>query len=376
MRSFSSFSPVFKDLSPRQARHAMFAMWLKANAMNIRKPFDRATWRTARPWLTFSQIRFELSDFRARTLGSLQLGNLTLKNADVEKAVKYEAYATRKIFQADIAKMLFSFYEISKKSRVHKRDALNKINEEFAYMNRGTVSERDPGWQKTIADISSGRHLTLKPRMNEHKLAGIILQLFEISDDEIPLEQIKQQLAPCLAAAHETISDPLLRRALSTTGRKLRYREHFEIINGIIKKFYKPHRLAEENAQRLKCIVNQFVNIPFDNSVWNLIDLQITPRHDFESEEYEQAFHEDYHEPPKLAPEQVPFFRHKLPHMWVRKKQNINWLKFINRCKRGRGTDKNTLDKANEMLIASGFQPYAHCHPEFDALKVLGLRYS
>ena len=63
-------------------------------------------------------------------------------------------------------------------------------------------------------------------------------------------------------------------------------------------------------------------------------------------------------------------------YKYVRKKQKIDWKPFIDKCVRGGGTDKVTLDKANEMLVAQGFVPYEHCHPEFDILKVQGLKFS
>ena len=121
----------------------MFAMFLRANAFNVRRPFDRATWRTARPWLSFEEVRYELKRFRDRSLGLLQLGNVRLENKDVETAVKYEAFATKKIFQLDITEMINNFYDIDAKGRIPKRDVLDKINEEFLYLNRGSVVERD-----------------------------------------------------------------------------------------------------------------------------------------------------------------------------------------------------------------------------------------
>ena len=375
MRSFSSFRPVVNDLTLREAKSAKFAMWLRANAFNVRLPFDRATWRTARPWLSFEEVRYELKRFRERSLGSLQLGNVSLKNKDVETAVKYEALATRKIFQLDITEMLYNFYDIDSKGRILKRDALDKINEEFIFLNRGTVVERDRNWKVAIKPLTKGKFLTLKPKIDEHQLASLILELFDICDQTITVDKIQAQITPCLNAAHQTTSAPLLRRALAITGTKLRYKNHLEIINGIIDKYYVRHKLGKENPERLKAIVNQRVQIPYDNHVWNLIDFKIEPKHDFVSDEYEQAFNENYHDGPDLSPLQVPFFRYKHPYMYVRKKQKISWKCFIDTCERRGGTDTATLEKANEMLVSKGFVPYEHCHPEFDIIKVQGLTY-
>lgn len=373
MRSFSSFKPVVNDLTPREAKSAKFAMFLRANAFNLRRPFDRSTWRTARPWLTFEEVRYELKRFRDRSLGLLQLGNITLKNKDVETAVKYEAFATKKIFQLDITEMINNFYDVDLKGRILKRDVLDKINEEFIHLNRGSVVERDRNWKVAIKPLSKGKFLTLKPKIGEHSLAALILQLFKISDKIITLDKIKAQITPCLIAAHQTFSAPILRRALAITGTKLKYKNHFEIINGIIEKFYVPHPLGDEDRNRLKGIVNQYVKIPYNNFVWDLINFKIVPKHDFTSEEYEQAYNEKYDNHPTIAPLQKPFFRYKHPYMYVRKKQKISWKLFIDKCKRGGGTDDETLEEANKMLVKKGLVPYEHCHPVFDVIKVQGL---
>ena len=376
MRSFSSFKPVLNDLSPREAKSATFAMFLRANARNLRKPFDRTTWKTARPWLSFNEIRYELKRFRDRSLGLLQLGNVTLENQDVERAVKYEAFATKKIFQMDISDMINNFYEIDLKRKILKRDVLNRINEEFLYLNRGSVSQRDKNWKICIKPFTKGKFLTLRPRIHERDLAALILQLFEICDTPISIDKIQEQITPCLIITHQTTSAPITRRALTLTGEKLRYKNHFELINGIIEKFYVKHALGDETPDRLKGIVNQYVKIPHDNLIWDLIDFKIVPKHDFTSEEYEQAFDEKYHDPPLINPLQVPFFRFKHPYLHVRKKQKINWKNFIDKCTRNGGTDSETLEKANEMLIQEGFTPYNFNHPEFDMIKIQGLKFS
>lgn len=373
MRSFSSFKPVTASCTLREAKSAKFAMWLRANCLNVRRAFDRVTWRTARPWLSFEEIRYELKRFRERSLGSLQLGSVTLENKDVETAVKYEALATRKIFQLDISAMIYNFFDFDSSGRLCRRAVLDRINEEFIYLNRGTVVERDRNWKKAIQDMSKGKMLMLRPKIREQSLAALILQLFEISDSTMSLDKIQAQITPCLLVANQTISAPLLRRALEITGTKLRYKNHFEIINGIIEKFYVRHELARETPDRLKKIVNQFVRVPEENAVWDLISFKICPRHDFVSEEFEQAFDESYHQPPVLTELQKPFFRYKHPYPYVRKKQKISWVSFYEKCERLGGTDAQTLEKANELLCKAGHLPYAPCHGVFDPIKVQGL---
>ena len=360
-------------MPPREKKSASFAMWLRANALNVRRPFDRATWRTARPWLTYGEVQYELKKFRERSLGSIQVGSICLKNQDVECAVRYEALATKKIFQLDITKMINNFYDFSKKGRETKRSVLDKINEEFLFLERGFVTERDQNWKTAVKQLSKGKLLMLRPKMRERNLASLILELFDVSTEEADLDQIQAQLAPCLAVSQQSISAPILRRALAITGTKLKYKNFFEIVNGIIEKYYVRHPLANEDPARLKAIVNQRVQISHDNAVWSLIDFKIVPRHDFVCEEYEQAFNEDYHEPPVLSPLQLPFFRFKHPYMYVRKKQKMNWKNFIDRCTRQGQTTPKTLDRANAWLVAAGFVPYEPCSHVFNVLRVQGL---
>ncbi len=222
MRSFSSFKPNVKEGTPREAKSAKFAMWLRANAFNVRLPFDRATWRTARPWLSYEEVRYELKRFRERSLGSLQLGTILLKNEDVETAVKYEALATRKIFQLDISEMIFNFYDLCKDGKQTKRDVLDKINEEFLYLDRGSVVERDRNWKVAIKPLTKGKTLMLKPKLREESLACLILELFDICATPITLDKIYAQITPSLNVARQKISAPILRRALEITGVNLR----------------------------------------------------------------------------------------------------------------------------------------------------------
>ena len=242
-------------------------------------------------------------------------------------------------------------------------------------MNRGTVSERDKSWKIAIKPFTKNRSLMLKPKIRVRNLAALILQLFDVGDTPLGLDEIQAHLTPCLAAVHKTISAPLLRRALAITGVNLKFKNHLEIINGIIHKYYVPHELGEEDPDRVKAIVNQFVEIQPENAVWDLVEMKkLVPRHDYTCEDYEQAFNEKYNNPPVVAPLQKPFFRYKNPYLYVRKKQNINWLDFLDGCTRKGGTDAATLDKANAMLVKKGFVPYEHCHGEFDRIKLLGVQ--
>ena len=88
MQSFSPFKPVLSG-TPSEIRTATFAMWLRANAFNVRRPFDRARWKTSRPWLRYSALQYQMKLYRERSLGAIILGNITLKDKDVETAMKY-----------------------------------------------------------------------------------------------------------------------------------------------------------------------------------------------------------------------------------------------------------------------------------------------
>ena len=373
MRSFSSFKPVHEG-PPREVKTATFAMWLRANAFNLRKQFDRTTWKTARPWLTFNEIRYQLKMFRNRSLGSLQLGNVLLVDKDVETAVKYEAYATRQICQIDIKEMILHFYDYSTDYKIPKRIVLDNVNREFNRLDRGSVSERDHNWKQAIKPFQDRNMLNLRPKLNEHQIAQIILELFEVSNESITENSVRCKITPTLTSLGETVSPPLLRRALALTGTKLTYKNNFEIIQGIIKKYYVPHRLASELPERLKYIVNQHASIPHSDKVWALIDFHIIPKHDWDLDTFEQAFDKKYHDPPEVTPLQMPFMKYKLPFQYIRKKQKISWKPIIDLCTRGRGTDTKTLDNINILLRKKGFTPYAHCHPELDYIKVQGLK--
>ena len=58
MKSFSSFKPVLSG-TPSKRKADTFAMWLRSNALNIQKPFDESTWRTAKPWLSFDEVEYQ-----------------------------------------------------------------------------------------------------------------------------------------------------------------------------------------------------------------------------------------------------------------------------------------------------------------------------
>ena len=373
MRSFSSFKPVHEG-PPREVKAATFAMWLRANAFNVKKQFDRATWRTARPWLTFNEVRYQLKIFRNRSLGSLQLGHVILIDKDVETAVRYEAYATRQICQLDIKEMILNFYDFSQKHKISRREVLDNINKEFNFLDRGFISERDYNWKQAIKSFQDKKVLMLKPKLTEHQVAEIILEVFDITSEPISEDRIKAQITPTMNAMGQTISQPLLRRALAITGTKLTYKNHLEIIQNVINKYYIPHRLGAEPLERLQHIVNQQANIPYKNKIWDLIDLHIVAKHNWDLETYEQAFHEQYHDPPQVTPLQLPFMKYKLPYTFVRKKQKIPWKPIIDLCFRGHGTDTKTIENINKILIEKGFIPYSHCHPEIDQIKVQGLK--
>lgn len=110
--------------------------------------------------------------------------------------------------------------------------------------------------------------------------------------------------------------------------------------------------------------------------MWNFVDLHIVPKHDWNLPGYEEAYAEEYDDPPEVTPDQEPFMRYRLPYAYIRKKQKIPWKLIIEKCKRKGGTDKRTLAYANNILKSMGFTPMAFCHPQFDYLKVQGVRLS
>lgn len=374
MRSFSSFKPVH-DGTPTEIKTKSFAMWLRANAHNIRAPFSRATWRTARPWLSFNDVRYQMQLFRDRSLGSIIVSGIQLKNSDVETAVKYEAYATRQICSRDVKDMILEFYDYSRMNEIDKMKVLETINTEFAFLDRGYVTSRDRSWKQGVKNFSERGICSLKAKISEHKVAELIMELYDLGGEKVTTEEVYYSVLPFLNKMGETLhaKSPILRRALHITGNKLTFKNHRQFIEDTIQKYYMPHKLAKEPLERLQFVVNLKNKIPPDNKVWSVISLAIVPKHDFKSNEYEICVDKQYHDPPIVTPMQVPFMKYIIPHRYVRKKQKIPWRWIFNMCKRARGTTKETLDTINCMIEKNGLIPYDHAHPEFDRLKMQGL---
>ena len=374
MKSFSSFKPVH-DGTPTEIKTKTFAMWLRANAHNIRSPFSRSTWRTARPWLSFNDVRYQLKLFRERTLGSIMVSGIQLKDDDVETAVKYEAYATRQICSQDVREMILEFYDYSRMNEVPKKKVMDTINKEFAYLDRGYVTSRDRSWKQGVQKLSERGICTLKPKISEHKVAELIMELYSLGGDEVTSDEVYYSILPFLNNMGESLhaNSPILRRALQITGDKLTFKNHREIIEDTIEKYYVSHRLGKEPLERLQYIVNLKCKIPPDSKIWEVIDLKIVPKHDFQSNEYEICLDKKYHDPPIITPMQEPFMKYILPYKYVRKKQRIPWRWIFKFCKRTKGTTKETLDTLNRMIEKNGLIPYDHAHPEFDRLKCQGL---
>ena len=374
MKSFSSFKPVH-DGTPTEIKTKTFAMWLRANAHNIRAPYCRDTWRTARPWLSFEDVRYQLKLFLERTLGSIMVSGVQLKDADVKKAVQYEAYATRQICSQDVRDMVLEFYDYSRMNEIPKKKVMETINREFAYLDRGYVTTRDRSWKQGVQKFSERGICTLKPKISEHKVAELIMELYDLGGKEVNMQEVYYSVLPFLNRMGETLhaNSPILRRALEITGQKLTFKNHRKFIEDTIDKYYVRHPLGNEKLERLQFVVNLKCKIPADNKVWEVIDLHIVPKHDFKSDEYEICLDKQYHNPPIVTPLQEPFMKYVMPYKYVRKKQKIPWRWIFKFCKRTGGTTKETLDAMNIMIEKNGLIPYDHAHPEFDRLKCQGL---
>lgn len=377
MQSFSPFKPVLSG-TPAEIKTASFAMWLRANAFNVRRPFDRMRWKTSRPWLTFSELRYQLKLYRERSLGSLVLGNVVLKDKDVEKAVKYEAYATRQVCKADVKAMVLELYDFSRTARTRRTDVLQNVNREFVFLDRGVVKPHSLAWRSVVQEFRVNKLLMLKPKMNEHKLATLIWHVFKPGEKALTLTQIFDKFAPTLNAVGQIIHErsPLLRRALKITGYRLEYLNKREMVQKVVDKYYEPFELGEEPLKRLQFVVNTVVQIRPEDPVWNFVDLKIVPKHDWDMPGYEEAYSEEFDDPPEVFPEQEPFMRFRLPYAYIRKKQKIPWKLIIEKCERKGGTDKRTLYYVNLLLESMDFVPMSFCHPAFDILKVQGLSLS
>lgn len=374
MKSFSSFKPTHTG-TPQEMKAHTFAMWLRANAVAIQKPFDPVTWRTARPWLSFEDIQYQKKLFKNRSLGLLLVGNVTLTDQNVFTAVDYEALATNKISDTEIRKMILEFYDFSRIHTLERREVLDKINEEFAFLGRGYVSERGATWKAALDQFTERAKCTLKPKIHEHRVARIILQMFSPSEEQVSKRDLHHAISPVLLKLNQPISvdSPILRRALSVTGLHLKHNNHATVIENIVAKLYIKHPLANEPLERLTHIVQQFANIPQDYDVWSLVNLNIAPKHDWVDSNYEEAIDEKYHNPPKTNKLQEPFLKYKLPFKYIRKKQDIPWKKIMKQCTRGRGTTATTIEHINKLFVDLGIVPYHPTHRVFDIIRVQGL---
>lgn len=377
MQSFSPFKPVLSG-TPSEIKTATFAMWLRANAFNVRRPFDRMRWKTSRPWLRFSELQYQMKLYRERSLGAIVLGNITLKDKDVEKAMKYEAYATRQICKEDVKRMILEFYDFSRTERIRKTEVLENINKEFVFLNRGFVKNRSFNWKNATREFCERGFFTLKPKMTEHKLAELIWFVFKPGKKALTVRQIFEKLAPTINVVGQIIHEhsPILRRALLITSCKLEFLNKREMVQKVVDRYYVRHELGNEPLDRLQFVVNFVVSIRPEDPVWKFVDLNLVPKHDWNLPGYEQAYAEEYDDPPEVTPDQEPFMRYRLPYAFIRKKQKIPWKIIIEQCRRRGGTDKRTLAYANNILKSMGFVPMAFCHPQFDYLKIQGLRLS
>ena len=377
MQSFSPFKPVLSG-TPSEIKTATFAMWLRANAFNVRRPFDRMRWKTSRPWLRFSELQYQMKLYRERSLGAIVLGNITLKDKDVEKAMKYEAYATRQICKEDVKRMILEFYDFSRTERIRKTEVLENINKEFVFLNRGFVKNRSFNWKNATREFCERGFFTLKPKMTEHKLAELIWHVFKPGKKALTVRQIFEKLAPTINVVGQIIHEnsPILRRALLITSCKLEFLNKREMVQKVVDRYYVRHELGNEPLDRLQFVVNFVISIRPEDPVWKFVDLNLVPKHDWNLPGYEQAYAEEYDDPPEVTPDQEPFMRYRLPYAFIRKKQKIPWKIIIEQCRRRGGTDKRTLAYANNILKSMGFHPMAFCHPQFDYLKIQGLRLS
>jgi hypothetical protein len=375
MKSFSAFKPVVTG-TPAQVKAYTFAMWLRANILNIQKPFNPETWRVAKPWLSFQDVEYQKKLYSKRSLGAMLIGNIQISDEDVFKAVDYEALATKQISTKEIRKMILSFYDFSRMHSISKREVLNNINKEFAHLDKGFVSERSKNWKIAIMPYVERAKCTLKPKIHEHELAKIIMQVFEKSEQKNTIAEIHKKITPILLKISQPLpeSSPILRRALDITGLNLTPNSFDKIIKNITQKYYIKHPLAKESLERFRCVIRQYLDIPIDSYIWSLVDLNIAPKHDWNEDTYEEALEEKYHDPPQINNLQEPFMKYVLPFKYVRKKQNIPWQKIIKLCTRAKGTDDLTIQNVNTLIKKYGFVPYNKHHKVFDIIRVQGLQ--
>lgn len=364
MKSFSSFRPVTSGTRP-EVRSQTFAMWIRANAQNITKPFNARTWRTCRPWISLKQCKLEYRQYIKLSLGYMQVGNVRLSDKQVRTAIAYEAKSHgRGTFEAimDDIETLFDKSD----STVHCSTVLAAVNLLRRYRGEQMLNGQDVAWTEVKDTI--GRDMHYKPKIKHKELAHMILKYFEPGAHN---PNICREMQPLLLKLDQHIDkhSPIFRQAIEITGTKLQRRNTVDVIRRVINKYYKQNEHRQEPLERIKFVVK---GVDQDDPAWALISTNLSPRFNWTPKYHDPCLDERYADHPVVNNKQKPFYEyHTRHHLW-RKKQNLPWNILLKGHTRGT-TTQMTIHVLNKRIKEMGYVPYHPEHDIFNVVKVQGL---
>lgn len=363
MKSFSSFRPVTSG-TRLEVRSQTFAMWLRANAHNITKPFNANTWLTCRPWLALRFCKLEYRLYKRVSLGYMQLGNVRLSDKHVRTAVAYEAKAQgRGTFEA-ILSDVEALFDISEDT-VPCSAVFSAVNKLRRHRGEPLLNHMDTAWAEVKAAL--GKDMHYKHKIKPNALAAIILNYFEPGAHN---PNLHSELQPVLLKLDQRIGkhSHIFKSAIDITGTKLQKRNTIMVIRRELDKYYKHNEHREEPLDRM-----QFVStIDKDDPCWALVSRNRSARYNWTPTYHDPCIDNKYADHPVITSAQKPFYDyHTRHHLW-RKKQNLPWNILLKGHTRGTTTD-TTIHILNKRIEEMGYVPYHPDHNIFNIIKVQGL---
>lgn len=365
MRSFSSFRPVTSG-SRLEVRSQTFAMWLRANIHNIKKPYDSRTWRTCKPWLSLRACKLEYRNYKNVSLGYMQIGNARLSDKEVRNAIAYEAKCQGRATTEDIQKDIETLFDYDD-NVIAPGKVLKRVNELRSYRGEQVLCH-----SKEWEEYKETHTFHLKPKITHTELANIILKMFKPAEHNPHIHQQIQQVLLSMGQ-HIAKDSPIYQRAIEITGTQLEKKDTLDVIQHILRKYYKPNPHHKEPLEVMQFVVRLQTPIPLDDPNWKLVHTNISRKYNWTPEHHEMCMDDKYADKPNLIHLQTPFYKyHCRYHKW-RKKQNLPWNILLKGHTRGNTTTEDTIHELNRRIEAMGYTPYHTEHPVFNIIKVQGI---
>lgn len=369
MKSFSPFKPTLEGTKLNKLTCLLF-LWVRANAINIQRSFDPNTWKTGRPWVSYSDLMWAYKKFKKVSLGEIRLGGVRIQNKDIEKALRYEAAAVgicKYIEPSVIEDTLLTIYSIKPGHKPNRTTVLKDLNKELLKRGYPKVAPGNDAWLCIFKRL--GKDLAKNPTTEDVKdVIHIFFKKAEqgVSEDVI-LHTIQREFNARGSVMNKTMT--CFQEAVREVGpvQPIPLETNLDIV---IKKYYEPSILTED-PERLKFVFETTMNACYPNHpIWNKTR-HLQPKKDW-THNYEVCLDEKYAETPKCTPLQKPFMLYALRN-WdmVRTKQQIN----IPGKRSRRPMTQTSINLINQHIKHNGGTPYHKNHPFFQCLKVQGWNY-